>query len=184
MPTMAANLAALMPAPSKAASISCRLASGVRTRPRLSCLRISPADNNDAVDVIASRLRHLHYLRQVVLRATLTVHGSIRCANGPEPKQKLPKWACQIIAFFLPISACWDHLPCSRLLAAPYGPSAMCFLAHVQSARLCPSVKSMVNSSPTTPRSWVAENHHQRLIIGQDCPSFSHPRCSNPNPRA
>jgi len=73
MPTMAANLAALMPAPSKAASISCRLASGVRTRPRLSCLRISPADNNDAVDVIASRLRHLHYLRQMVLRATLTL---------------------------------------------------------------------------------------------------------------
>jgi hypothetical protein len=36
------------------------LASGVRTRPRLSCLRISPADNEDAVDVIASRLRHLH----------------------------------------------------------------------------------------------------------------------------
>jgi hypothetical protein len=32
------------------------LASGVRTRPRLSCLRISPADNEDAVDVIASRL--------------------------------------------------------------------------------------------------------------------------------
>ncbi|MCX6963334.1 MAG: helix-turn-helix domain-containing protein [Verrucomicrobia bacterium] len=36
-------------------------------------MRISPADNNDAVDVIAYRLRHLHYLRQVVLRATLTV---------------------------------------------------------------------------------------------------------------
>jgi hypothetical protein len=69
---MAANLAALMPAPSKAVSISCRLPSGVRTHPRLSCLRISPADNNDAVDVIASRLRHLHYLRQVVLGATLT----------------------------------------------------------------------------------------------------------------
>ena len=69
--TMAANLAALMPAPSKAASISCRLATGVSTRPRLSCVRISPADNNDAVDVIASRLRHLHYLRQGVLRATL-----------------------------------------------------------------------------------------------------------------
>jgi hypothetical protein len=53
------------------------LASGVRTRPRLSCLKISRADNNDAVDVIASRLRHLHYLRQVVLRATLTrfLHG-------------------------------------------------------------------------------------------------------------
>ena len=31
-----------------------------------------PADNNDAVDVIASRLRHLCYLQQVVLRATLT----------------------------------------------------------------------------------------------------------------
>jgi len=72
MPTMAENLAALMPTPSKAASISCRLPSGVRTRPRLSCLRISPADNNDAVDVIAPRLRHLHYLRQVVLGATLT----------------------------------------------------------------------------------------------------------------
>jgi hypothetical protein len=68
------NLAALMPAPSKVASISCRLASGVRTRPRLSCLRISPADNKDTEDVIASRLRHLHYLRQVVLRATLTKH--------------------------------------------------------------------------------------------------------------
>jgi hypothetical protein len=39
----------------------------------LSCLRISAADNNDAVDVIASRLRHLHYLRQVVLGATLTM---------------------------------------------------------------------------------------------------------------
>ena len=71
MPTIAANLAAPIPEPSKAASISCRLPSGVRTRPRLSCLRISPADNNDAVDVIASRLRHLHYLRQVVLGATL-----------------------------------------------------------------------------------------------------------------
>ena len=32
-------------------------------------------DNNDAVDVIASRLRHLHYLQQGVLRATLTVCG-------------------------------------------------------------------------------------------------------------
>ena len=74
---MAANLAALMPEPSKAASISCRLASGVSTRPRLSCLRISPADNNDAVDVIASRLRHLHYLRQVVLRATLTLEPQL-----------------------------------------------------------------------------------------------------------
>ena len=51
----------------------CRFASGVSTRPRLSCLRISPADTIDAVDVIASRLRHLHYLRQGVLRATLTV---------------------------------------------------------------------------------------------------------------
>jgi len=71
---MTANLAALMPAPSKAASISCRWPSGVRTRPRLSCLRISPAANNDAVDVIASRLRHLHYLRQVGLHATLTDH--------------------------------------------------------------------------------------------------------------
>lgn len=45
---------------------------GVRTRPRLSCLRIFPANNNDAVDVIASRLRHLHDLRQVALRARLT----------------------------------------------------------------------------------------------------------------
>jgi hypothetical protein len=35
--------------------------------------RIPPADNNDAVDVIASRLRRLHYLRQMVLRATLTL---------------------------------------------------------------------------------------------------------------
>ena len=66
------NLAALMPAPSKAVNISCRFANGVRTRPRLSCVRISPADKNDALDVIASRLRHLHYLRQVVLGATLT----------------------------------------------------------------------------------------------------------------
>ena len=64
--------ALILPEPSKAASISCLLASGVRTRPRLSCLRISPADTIDAVDVIASRLRHFHYLRQGVLRATLT----------------------------------------------------------------------------------------------------------------
>ena len=70
---MAANLAVLTPEPSKASSTSCLLASGVRTRPGLSCLRISPADTIDAVDVIASRLRHLHYLRQGVLRATLTV---------------------------------------------------------------------------------------------------------------
>jgi hypothetical protein len=34
-------------------------------------VRISHLDNNDAVDVIASRLRHLHYLRQVLLRSTL-----------------------------------------------------------------------------------------------------------------
>jgi hypothetical protein len=54
--TLAVSLAALMPAPSKAVSISCRLASGERTRPRLSCLRISPTANNDAVGVIASRL--------------------------------------------------------------------------------------------------------------------------------
>jgi hypothetical protein len=47
------------------------MASGAHTHPKLSCLRISPADNNDAVDVIASRLRHLHYLRQVGLGATL-----------------------------------------------------------------------------------------------------------------
>ncbi len=40
---------------------------------RRACLRISPADTIDAVDVIASRLRHLHYLRQVVLGATLTI---------------------------------------------------------------------------------------------------------------
>ena len=52
---------------SKAARISCRLASGVRTRPILSCLRISPADNNDAVNVISSRLRHFHDLLNVVL---------------------------------------------------------------------------------------------------------------------
>jgi len=70
---MPANLAALMPAPSKAASISCRLASGVRTRPRLSCLRTSPAD--------ASRLRHLHDLQQVVLGATLTAHFPDSCAE-------------------------------------------------------------------------------------------------------
>ena len=69
---MAANLAALMPEPSKAASISCRLTSGVSTRPRLSYLRISPPDNNEVVDVIASTLRHLRYLRQAVLHATLT----------------------------------------------------------------------------------------------------------------
>ena len=31
-----------------------------------------PADNSDAVDGIASRIRHLHDLRQVVLLATLT----------------------------------------------------------------------------------------------------------------
>ena len=49
---MAANLAALMPAPTKAASISCRLPSGERTRVRLSCLRISLVDHNDAVVVI------------------------------------------------------------------------------------------------------------------------------------
>ena len=36
-------------------------------------MRISPADTIDAVDVIASRLRHLHYLRQGVLSATLTI---------------------------------------------------------------------------------------------------------------
>jgi hypothetical protein len=33
-------------------------------------------DNNDAVDVIASRLRHLHYLQQGVLRATLTTKAA------------------------------------------------------------------------------------------------------------
>jgi len=80
---MAANLAALMPEPSKAASTSCFLVSGVRTRPRLSCLRISPADNNDAVVVIASRLRHLHYLRQEVLRATLTLKSGPRRRGAP-----------------------------------------------------------------------------------------------------
>ncbi len=32
---------------------------------------------HDAVDVIAYRLRHLHYLRQVVLRATLTEFVSL-----------------------------------------------------------------------------------------------------------
>ena len=40
--------------------------------PQTVLLRISPADNNDAVDVIASRLRHLYCLQQGVLRATLT----------------------------------------------------------------------------------------------------------------
>ncbi|MCX6961747.1 MAG: hypothetical protein NTZ08_04780 [Verrucomicrobia bacterium] len=34
-------------------------------------MRISHLDNNDAVGVIASRLRHLHYLRQGVLRPRL-----------------------------------------------------------------------------------------------------------------
>jgi hypothetical protein len=43
----------------------------VRTRPRLSCWRISPADKNNAVDVIASKLRYLHDLRQLALLATL-----------------------------------------------------------------------------------------------------------------
>ena len=43
----------------------------VRTRPSLSCRRISPADKNNAVDVISSKLRHLHDLRQVALLATL-----------------------------------------------------------------------------------------------------------------
>ena len=70
---MVAYLAALMHEPSKAASFFWRLVNGVCTGTRLSCLRISLACNNDAVDVIASRLRHLHYLRQVVLGATLTV---------------------------------------------------------------------------------------------------------------
>jgi len=88
--TMAANLAALMPAPSKAASISCRLATGVSTRPRLSCVRISPADNNDAVDVIASRLRHLHYLRQGVLRATLAT--LIDAATGTARQRDSKPW--------------------------------------------------------------------------------------------
>ena len=36
-------------------------------------IEIFSADTIDAVDVIASRLRHLHYLRQGVLRATLTL---------------------------------------------------------------------------------------------------------------
>ena len=86
MPTMAANLAALMPAPSKAASISCRLPSGVRTRPRLSCLRISPADNNDAGDVIASRLRHLHYQWQVIADAvTPTIFHRLAILPGRAP---------------------------------------------------------------------------------------------------
>jgi hypothetical protein len=43
----------------------------VRTRPSLSSWRISPADKKNAVDVIASKLRYLHDLRQVALRATL-----------------------------------------------------------------------------------------------------------------
>ena len=38
-------------------------------------------DNNDAVDVIASRLRHLHYLQQGVLGATLTAHFPDSCAE-------------------------------------------------------------------------------------------------------
>jgi hypothetical protein len=37
----------------------------------LDLIQFPPADKNDAVGVIASRLRHLQYLRQVVLRATL-----------------------------------------------------------------------------------------------------------------
>ena len=39
---------------------------------------IFSADTIDAVDVIASRLRHLHYLRQGVLRATLTTNAHER----------------------------------------------------------------------------------------------------------
>jgi len=81
---MVAYLAANMSEPSKAASISCRFASGLRTRPRLSRLRISPADKNNAVDVIASGLRHIHYLRRVVLRATLTVRGHVRGIGSAE----------------------------------------------------------------------------------------------------
>ena len=41
-------------------------------------------DNNDAVDVIASRLRHLHYLQQGGLRATLTVLGATLTAHFPD----------------------------------------------------------------------------------------------------
>jgi hypothetical protein len=72
------------------------LPSGVRTRPRLSCLRIFPADNNDAVDVIASRLRHLYYLQQGVLRATLTI---------PFPNRKK--------------KTCWEEFPPPPKLANP-----------------------------------------------------------------
>jgi hypothetical protein len=79
------------------------LPGGVRTRPRLSCLRISPADNNDAVDVIASRLRHLHYLQQGVLRATLTIFeaGSVGTPRrrGPKPQAlKAPSPATKLLA--------------------------------------------------------------------------------------
>ena len=59
---MEAYLAALMPRLSNVASISGRMASGVCTHPRLSCLRIPPADNNDAVGVIDRRPRGLHLL--------------------------------------------------------------------------------------------------------------------------
>ena len=59
---MEAYLAALMPGLSNVASISGRMASGVCTHPRLSCLRIPPADNNDAVGVIDRRRCGLHLL--------------------------------------------------------------------------------------------------------------------------
>ena len=89
---MTANLAALMPAPSKAASISCRLGTGVRTRPRLSCLRIFPAGNNDAVDDTASRLRPLHDLRQVGLAAEAE-RKLLRYSTGAASfAQRKPTW--------------------------------------------------------------------------------------------
>jgi hypothetical protein len=48
------NLQTSRAKPSKGVSISCRLGIGALTRRRLSYLRISPADNNAAVDVIAA----------------------------------------------------------------------------------------------------------------------------------
>ena len=54
---------------------------GVRTLPRLSCLRISPVDNNDGVYVIASRLRHL----------TPTLQGQQRVEKALEEVRMLTK---------------------------------------------------------------------------------------------
>jgi hypothetical protein len=84
-------LAALMPGLSKAASISCRMASGAHTHPKLSCLRTPPADNNDAVGVIGYRLRGFIYYRQMVLGATLTLQ---LCSGGCLWKEWLP---CRVI---------------------------------------------------------------------------------------